>query len=101
MTSTLLPDTAGACRPPRRSVTAVDPAPLGSSRGHTHVSQRRDGCLQIPSRWPKCHLRRAMIGAMHAPPDHLLPDWPSDRTGYTSAYRCAYTVVYTEAKEMS
>jgi hypothetical protein len=101
MTSTLPPDAAGACRRPRHSVSAVDRAVLGSSRGHTHVSQQRDGCAQIQSRWPKCHLRRAMIGAMHAPPDHLLTDWPSDATHYTSAYRCAYTVVYTEAKEVS
>ena len=101
MTITLPPDAAGAHRRPRHSVSAVDRAMLGSSRGHTRVSQQRDGCPQIQSRWPKGQMQRAMIGAMHAPPDRLLTDWPSDTTHYTSAYRCAYTVVFTEAKEVS
>jgi hypothetical protein len=101
MTSTLSPDAGCARRCPRHSVTAVDPAVLGSSRGHTRVSQQRDGCLQIQSSWPECHVQRAMIGVMHEPPDHLLTDCSPDISGYTSAYRCSYTVVYTEAKEVS
>jgi hypothetical protein len=101
MTSTLPPNTAGTCRRPRPSVTGVDPAAIVSSRGHTHVSQQRHGCPQIQSRWPKCHVRRAMIGAVHESPDHVLTAWSSDGTGYSSAYRCSYTVVYTEAKEVS
>ena len=42
-----------------------------------------------------------MIGVVHEPPDHLLTDWSSDITRYTSAYRSSYTVVYTTAKEVS
>jgi hypothetical protein len=101
MTSTVPPDVGGACRRPRHIATAGDSAPLGSSRSHTHLSQQRDGCRQIQPRWPKCHVQRAMIGAMHGPPDHLLTDWSLDGTRYMSAYRCAYTVVYTKAKEVS
>jgi hypothetical protein len=46
-------------------------------------------------------VQRAMIGAMHEPPEHQLTDWSSDTFGYTSAYSSSYTVVYTHAKKVS
>jgi hypothetical protein len=46
-------------------------------------------------------VQRAMISAMHGLPDHLLTDWSSDTTGYTSTYSSSYTVVYTKAKGVS
>jgi hypothetical protein len=100
MTSTRPRYAAGACGRPRHGVRVVDPAPLGSSRAHTRVSQQRDSCPLIQSLWPKCHMQRAMIGAMPEPRVHLLTDRPSDGTSYAPAYRCSYTVVYTEAKEV-
>jgi len=72
-----------------------------SSRNRTPVPQARDGWPQIRSRRSECDVRRAMIAAMHEPPDRLLTDWPSDPAGYTSAYRSTYTVVYTIEKEVS
>jgi hypothetical protein len=101
MTTILPPDAARARRRRPHSVTVVGSAPHGSSRSHTHMPQQRDGCPQVQSRSPECHVQRAMIGAVHEPPEYLLTDCSPDISGYTSAYRCAYTVVYTLAKEVS
>jgi hypothetical protein len=45
-------------------------------------------------------LPREMIGAMPDPSDRLLIDRSLDTPSYTSAYRSAYPVVYTKAKEV-
>ena len=101
MTSTLPAVAARACGRPSHGVTAVGLPPLGSSRDRAHVSQECDHWPQIQSRWPEGQVQRAMIGAMHEPPDHLLTDWSSATFDYTSAYSSSYTVVYTKRQEVS
>lgn len=95
MTNTRPAAAARAFGPQRRRSAATP-----SSRNRTHVSQERDGWRQMRARLPECRLRRAMIGAMHDPPADLLTGRSSDTFAYTSAYRPAYTVVYTKAEEV-
>ena len=72
-----------------------------SSRDRAGVSQERAGLPQIQSRLSECQVGRAMIGAVPALPEYPLTDLSSACAGYASAYRSSYTVVYTQAKEVS
>ena len=102
MTSILRLVATGACRRPNGSLdrTGVPPA-SGWSRDGSHVSRDRDGWPQIQSRITEGQVPREMIGAMHELPYHPRTDRASDTTGYPSAYRSAYTVVYPQAREVS
>ena len=71
-----------------------------SSRSRTHVSRQGDGWRQIRSQTTERRLSRGMIGAMPDLSERLLTDRSFDTPSYTSAYRSAYPVVYTKAKEV-
>ena len=71
-----------------------------SLRSGTRGSRAGDGWRQIRSQTTERELSRGMIGAMPDLPDRLLTDRSPNVTSYTSAYRSAYPVVYTKAKEV-
>jgi hypothetical protein len=101
MTSILPPVATSACMRPNGSLDRTGVAQSSRwSRDRSRVSQDRRGWPQIQSRITEGRVQRGMIGAMQLP-DHPLTDWSYDRTGYTSAYRSSYPVVYTQAKEVS
>ena len=73
----------------------------GQSRDRTHASRDRDGWPQMRSRVAERQAGRGMIGAMRDRSGYLPTGWSSGITCDTSAYRSSYTVVYTQAKEVS
>jgi hypothetical protein len=75
--------------------------PCGQSRDGIGVSQDRAGWPQIQSRITEGQVHREMIGAMRELPDHPRTDWSSSTAAYRSADGSSYTVVYTQAKEVS
>jgi hypothetical protein len=76
-------------------------SPHSWSQDGRRVSQPRDSSQEIQSRMPDGQMRRGMIGAMYELRHCVPPDRSADTSVYTSAAQPVYTLVYTNAKEVS
>jgi hypothetical protein len=101
MTSTIPPRRSPFSPRPSRGQAIALSMPSGSSRDGGRVSQERDSSQQIQPHISGYAVQHGMIGAMHSLPHHLPIDWSADTLDDTSAYQSSYTVVYTQAKEVS